>query len=184
MGLFSRTPPPERELEIWEDNPHFGVSFNTAVYRCQTSEELAALVSGYKMSNLELDCYEERINQLMDHEAMDLYEDDAKQKAEDFVSRAYGKGHPEFADMVEKQTKVEMDTEWSIRQSIDATTKLQTLQMEREDDRHRQLIDSIDNVAQTVEESSAFAQGKKLIERHPFLTGLLGPSIVRKIFGR
>ncbi|WP_426389963.1 hypothetical protein [Variovorax sp. R-27] len=50
--------------------------------------------------------------------------------------------------------------------------------------RHRQLIDSIDNVAQTVEESSAFAQGKKLVERHPFLTGLLGPSIVRKLFGR
>lgn len=44
--------------------------------------------------------------------------------------------------------------------SIDATTKLQTLQMEREDNRHRQLIDSIDNVAQTVEDSSAFAQGK------------------------
>ncbi|SDZ69919.1 hypothetical protein SAMN05518854_1132 [Variovorax sp. YR266] len=58
------------------------------------------------------------------------------------------------------------------------TSKLQTLQMEREDDRHRQLIDSIDNVAQTVEESSAFAQGKKLVERHPFLTGLLGPSII------
>ena len=58
------------------------------------------------------------------------------------------------------------------------------LQMEREDNRHRQLIDSIDNVAQTVEESSAFAQGKKLVERHPFLTGLFGPSIVRKFFGR
>ena len=55
--------------------------------------------------------------------------------------------------------------------------------MEREDARHRQLIDSIDNVAQTVEGSSAFAQGKKLVERHPFLTVLLGPSIVRKFFG-
>lgn len=49
---------------------------------------------------------------------------------------------------------------------------------------YRQLIDSIDNVAQTVEDSSAFVQGKKLIERHPFLTGLLGPSIVRKLLGR
>jgi len=46
------------------------------------------------------------------------------------------------------------------------------------------LIDSIDNVAQAVEESSAFAHGKKLGERHPLLTGLLGPSIVRKFFGR
>lgn len=36
--------------------------------------------------------------------------------------------------------------------------------MEREDDRHPQLIDSIDNVTQTVEDSSAFAQGKKLVE--------------------
>ncbi|MCR6476581.1 hypothetical protein NU688_10470 [Variovorax sp. ZS18.2.2] len=61
------------------------------------------------------------------------------------------------------------------------TAKLQTLQMGRERDRHRQPINSI---AQTVEESSAFAQGKKLVERHPFLTGLLGPSIVRKLFGR
>jgi len=43
---------------------------------------------------------------------------------------------------------------------------------------------SIDNVAQIVEEPSAFAQGKKLVERDPFLIGLLGPSIVRKIFGR
>lgn len=34
--------------------------------------------------------------------------------------------------LVERQAKVEMETEWSIRQSIDATTKLQTLQMERE----------------------------------------------------
>lgn len=42
--------------------------------------------------------------------------------------------------------------------------------MEREDDRHRQLIDSIGNVAQAVEDSSAFAQCKKLVERHPFLT--------------
>jgi len=184
MGLFSRTPPPQRPLEIWENNPHFGMPFNTAVYQCETSEELAALVVGYKMSNKELDWYEERINQLMDQESMELYADDAKKKAEEFVSRTYGRGHPEFAPMVEKQTKVEMETEWSIRQSIDATTKLQTLQMEREDDRHRQLIDSIDNVAQTVEESSAFAQGKKLVERHPFLTGLLGPSIVRKLFGR
>ncbi len=33
-------------------------------------------------------------------------------------------------------------------------------------------------------ESSAFAQCKKLVERHPFLTGLSGPSIVRKLFGR
>jgi hypothetical protein len=46
------------------------------------------------------------------------------------------------------------------------------------------LIDSLDNAAQTGEESSAFAQGKKLIERHPFLTGLFGLSIVRKLFGR
>ncbi|MET3392541.1 hypothetical protein ABIC33_003199 [Variovorax sp. 1140] len=184
MGLFSRTPPPQRPLEIWENNPHFGMPFNTAVYQCETSEELAALVVGYRMSNKELDWYEERINQLMDREAMELYEGDAKQKAEEFVSRIYGRGHPEFAAMVEKQTKVEMETEWSIRQSLDATTKLQTLQMEREDGRHRQLIESIDNVAQTVEESSALAQGKKLVERHPFLTGLLGPSNVRKIFGR
>lgn len=44
--------------------------------------------------------------------------------------------------------------------------------------------DRIDKVAQTVEESSVFAQGKRLVERHPFLTGLLGPSIVRKLFGR
>lgn len=86
--------------------------------------------------------------------------------------------------MVDQQTKIEMETEWSIRQSIDAPTKLQTLQMEREDGRHRQLIDSIDNVAQTVEGSSVFAQSRKLIERHPFLTGLLGPSIFRKLFGR
>lgn len=43
---------------------------------------------------------------------------------------------------------------------------------------------SIDNVAQTVEDSRAFAQGKKLVERHPFLTGRLGPSIARKLFGR
>lgn len=68
-----------------------------------------------------------------------------------------------------------METEWSIRQSVDAITKLQTLQMEREDDRHRQLIDSIDNVVQTVEDSSTSTQGKKLVERYPFLTGLLGP---------
>jgi hypothetical protein len=81
--------------------------------------------------------------------------------------------------MVKKQTMIEMDTERSIRQSVDATAKLQALQMEREDDLYRQLIDSIDNVAQTVEESSAFAQGKKLVERHPFLTGLLGPSIAQ-----
>lgn len=66
-------------------------------------------------------------------------------------------------------------------QSIDATAKLQTLQMEREDDRHRQLIDSIDNVAQAVEDSSAFAQCKKLVERHPFLTGLLGLSIALRL---
>jgi len=39
-------------------------------------------------------------------------------------------------------------------------------------------------VAKTVEDSRAFAQGKKLVERHPFLTRLLGPSIVRKLFGR
>ncbi|MGJ7562326.1 hypothetical protein ACSFBM_00565 [Variovorax sp. GB1R11] len=101
---------------------------------------------GYKISNKELDWHEERINQLMDREAMDIYEDDAKQKAEDFVSRAYGKGHPEFADMVEKQAKIEMETEWSIRQSIDATTKLQTLRIEREDNNHRQLIDSIETL--------------------------------------
>jgi hypothetical protein len=37
-----------------------------------------------------------------------------------------------------------------------------SFQRKREDDRRRQLIDSIDNVAQTVEDSSAFAQGKKL----------------------
>uniref|UniRef100_UPI000D339FA1 hypothetical protein n=1 Tax=Variovorax sp. GV048 TaxID=3450239 RepID=UPI000D339FA1 len=55
---------------------------------------------GYKLSNKELDWYQERINQLMDHEAMDLYEDDGKQKTEDFVSRVYGKGQPEFATMV------------------------------------------------------------------------------------
>jgi len=61
---------------------------------------------------------------------------------------------------------------------------IQTLKMEREDDRHRQLIDSIDNVAHTVEDSSAFAQDTKLVERHSFLTGLLGPSIIRKLFGR
>lgn len=42
----------------------------------------------------------------MSSKVMDLYEDDARQKAEDFVSRVYGKGHPEFADMVEKQTKL------------------------------------------------------------------------------
>ena len=123
MGLFSRTPPPQRPLEIWENNPHFGMPFNTAVYQCETSEELAALVVGYKMSNKELDWYEERINQLMDQESMELYADDAKKKAEEFVSRTYGRGHPEFAPMVEKQTKVEMETEWSIRQSIDATSK-------------------------------------------------------------
>jgi hypothetical protein len=46
------------------------------------------------------------------------------------------------------------------------------------------LAGSIDNVAQTVEELSAFARGKKLVGRHLFLTGLLGPSIVRKRFGR
>ena len=46
------------------------------------------------------------------------------------------------------------------------------------------LSKTIDNVAQTVEESSAFAQGKKLVERHSFLRGLLGPSIARKLFGR
>jgi hypothetical protein len=52
--------------------------------------------------------------------------------------------------------------------------------MEREDDRHRQLIDSIDNVAQAVEDSSAFAQCKKLVERHPFLTRLLGTPAIRR----
>ncbi len=56
--------------------------------------------------------------------------------------------------------------------------------MERECDRHRQLIDSIDNIAQTLEDSNAFAQSKKLVERYPFLTALLGPSIARKLFGR
>jgi hypothetical protein len=58
-------------------------------------------------------------------------------------------------------------TVWSIGRSVDATAKLQALQMEREDDRHRRLIDSIDNVAQTVEDSSAFAQGKKLMNEYP-----------------
>ncbi|WP_093245716.1 hypothetical protein [Variovorax sp. EL159] len=86
--------------------------------------------------------------------------------------------------MVETQAKIEMETEWSIRQSIEATTKLQTLQMEREDNCHRPLIDSIDNAAQTVEDSSAFAQSKKPVERHPFLTELLEPSIVRRLRGR
>lgn len=42
--------------------------------------------------------------------------------------------------------------------------------MEREDDRHRPFIDSIDNVAKAVEDSSAFAQCRKLAERYPFLT--------------
>lgn len=55
--------------------------------------------------------------------------------------------------------------------------------MEREDDHHRKLIDSIEDLGDKIEESSTFAQGKKLIKRHPFLTGLLGPSIVRKFFG-
>ncbi|WP_374684718.1 hypothetical protein [Variovorax sp. ZS18.2.2] len=81
--------------------------------------------------------------------------------------------HPQSAH---RQTKVEMETEWSIRQSIDASAKLQTLQMERADDHHRKLIDSI---AQTVEESSAFAQGRKLAERHPFLSYW-----DRRLFGR
>jgi hypothetical protein len=61
---------------------------------------------------------------------------------------------------------------------------IQTSRMKCEDNRHRQLIDSIDIVTQTVEDSNAFAQGKKPVERHPFLTGLFGPSIVRKLFGR
>lgn len=59
--------------------------------------------------------------------------------------------------------------------------KTRALQMEREDNRRRQLIGSIDNVAQTVEDSSAFAQGKKLVERHPFLTGRLGLSIALRL---
>lgn len=42
------------------------------------------------------------------------------------------------------------------------------------------LAGSIDNVAQTVEEPSAFARGKQLVERHPFLTGRLGPG--RRLF--
>jgi len=161
-----------------------GMPFEQAVIRCKTSEELSDLVQGYPMSDTELDLYEERLNHLMDHEAMDLYADDARTKAEDFVSRAYGRGHPEFAAMVEKQTKIEMETEWSIRQGIDAAVKADTRRMEREDDRQRELIASIDNVADTVEESSAYAQGKKLMNRHPFLTALIGPTIVKKLFGR
>lgn len=53
--------------------------------------------------------------------------------------------------------------------------------MDREDHRHRQ---SIDNVTQAVENFSAFTQGKKLVEYHPFLMELLGPSIVQKLLRR
>ena len=52
--------------------------------------------------------------------------------------------------------------------------ELQALRMEREDDHHRKLIDSIEDISDVIEESSTFARGKKLIERYPFQTGLLG----------
>jgi hypothetical protein len=161
-----------------------GIPFEQAVLQCKTSEELSNLVQGFQMTERELDFYEDRLNHLMDHEAMDLYEDDAMQKAEEFATRLYGRGHPDFDRMVVERTKIETETEWSIRQGIDAAVKADTRRMEREDDRQRELIASIDNVADTVEESSAYAQGKKLVNRHPFLTALIGPTIVRKIFGR
>jgi hypothetical protein len=160
-----------------------GMPFEQAVIRCKTSEELSNLVQGYPMSAMELDLYEERLNHLMDYEAMDLYADDAKTKAEEFVVRVHGRDHPDFERLVAEQAKGEMETEWSIRQGIDAAVKTDTRRMEREDDRQRELIASIDNVADTVEESSAYAQGKKLVNRHPFLTALIGPTIVKKLFG-
>lgn len=160
-----------------------GVPFQQAVMMCETSEELANLVSGYKMSNSELDFYEERSNYLMDFESMDLYEGEAKKKAVEHVERFHGRNHPEFERLVSEQTKIEMDTEWSIRQGIDAVVKADTRRMEREDDRQRELLYGLQELGDRVEEFSAYAQGKKLVERHPFLTGLLGPSIVRKIFG-
>jgi hypothetical protein len=160
-----------------------GVPFKQAVMMCKTSDELADLVSDYKMSNSELDFYEERSNYLMDYEAMDLYKNDAQKKAEEFVERNHGRDNPEFDRLVSDQTKVEMDTEWSIRQNIDAAVKADTRQMERENDRQRELLEGLQELGDRVEESSAYAQAKKAAERHPFLTGLLGPSIVRKIFG-
>ncbi|RQO59266.1 hypothetical protein DBV14_07655 [Variovorax sp. KBW07] len=51
------------------------------------------------------------------------------------------------------------------------------------DVRKQPLVDSSDHVAQAVKNSSAFVQSKKQVERYPFLTVLLGPSMVRKLFG-
>lgn len=161
-----------------------GVPFQQAVMMCQTYPELVELVKGYKMSNKEFDLYEERLNYLMDYEEMEeSYTEEAKTKAEEHVERNHGRDHPEFERLVSDQTKVEMETEWSIRQGIDAVVKADSRRMEREDDRQRALLDGLQELGDRVEESSAYAQGKKLVERHPFLTGLLGPSIVRKIFG-
>ncbi len=92
-------------------------------------------------------------------EEMVTYEGEAIRKAEEFVERMHGRDHPEFARLVAGQSRIEMEMERSARQQASAALG-------------------------GIGESSAYAQTGKPVERHAFLTELLGPSIVRKLFGR
>jgi hypothetical protein len=163
--------------------PLNGIPFEEAVLQCTTSNELSDMVSDYEMSSMELAIYENTLNLLIDYEALVHYEDEAKQKAEDFVVRIYGRDHPDFARLVVENKKVEMDAEWSLRQAIDAAIKSDRRRIEQDYDRHRALQQSIKDLGDRIEQSSAYAQGRKLVGRHPFLTGLLGPLIALKILG-
>lgn len=185
MGFLSRKQTqPARAPEIWEHNEHFGQPFNMAVQMCDTPEELTKLIEGYKLSTKELDRFEERLELLYAAEDLAAYESEATKKAQEIIARIHGRDHPEFDQLVANKVKGEVDLEQSIREGVSAAAKAERRRMEHEDERHRELISSIERVADTVEESSAYAQTKSLVDRHPFLTGLLGPSVIKKLFGR
>lgn len=172
LSFFSQKPaavvaPVRERFMTWEFNPMLGMSYADALEDCTTYADLNQVnLLWPPMTNAERQLHsmhDRRVSMLVSMQ--DYAETTAVEIATEQVDRIYGANHPEYTKHFRAALHRTIETEFDIRRAIDGAVAMQTLQMEREDEKHREMMNSLNDIKR----DTAYGDAKSAIMRDPLL---------------